>query len=172
MPYLDLCKEYKSSRDQYFKLHDDASGFAGALFTGFKEFLDLKNDDHDLIKIIPNIPDYKEDSIYTPHGAVKLDESGYWQFSILLRLHIDGNKNVHPAEIVKFNISYKNVDGAISYKFAEDLKDYNVKSDDLDKHIKETCFPEMEQTVLKFYKNRVNVFFENRTINRKIGLVP
>ncbi|WP_412469556.1 MULTISPECIES: hypothetical protein [unclassified Halobacteriovorax] len=183
MSYLDLCSEYKKSRELFFKTHDDAAGFAINLYKGFKSHLSIAESEYDLIKLVPTIQFSEEDEgeyyspinedvSYTPHGAVRLDENGYWKFSILLRLHMDGNKNIQPAENIKFDISYKKVQDIIYFKYVQDKPDMQVNAQELISYLKESVYPEMENTVVEFYRCQVKFFQNDRSLERKIGLIP
>ncbi len=183
MSYLDLCSEYKKSRELFFKTHDDASHFATILFKGFKNHLGIAENEYDLIKLVPTIQFSEEDEgeyfspidedvSYTPHGAVKLAENGYWIFSILLRLHMDGNKSIQPAENIKFDFSYKKVQETIYFKYVQDKPDMQIKSQELQSFLAESVYPEMEKTVVDFYRSQVKFFQHDRSLERKIGLIP
>ncbi|MGI4992833.1 hypothetical protein ACRXCV_09400 [Halobacteriovorax sp. GFR7] len=183
MSYLDLCSEYKKSRELFFKTHDDAADFAITLFKGFKSYLRIAENEYDLIKLVPTIQFSEEDEgeyfspidedvSYTPHGAVKLADNGYWIFSILLRLHMDGNKTLLPAENIKFDISYKRVQQTVYFKYVQDRPDMQIKCEELVSYMKENVYPEMEKTVVEFYRSQVKFFQHDRSLERKIGLIP
>ncbi|MEH0861540.1 hypothetical protein [Halobacteriovorax sp. DPLXC-1] len=182
MSYFDLCNEYKKSRELFFKTHDDATEFATTVFNGFRSYLGLDENEYDLIKLVPTIqfePEEEEeyfspideDISYTPHGAVKLADNGYWIFSILLRLHIDGNKNMQPAENIKFDISYKKVKDTIYFKYVQDNQDMQIQIGELESYLKKNVYSNMEKTIMEFYQSQVKFFLHDRSVERKIGLI-
>ncbi len=185
MSYLNLCNEYKKSRELFFKAHEDATTFASVLFHGFKKYLGLKENEYDLIKLVQTIhvdPELlegeeelytpiDEDISYTPHGAVKLADNGYWVFSILLRLHIDANKTLQPAENIKFDISYKKVEDTIYFKYIQDKTDMQIKAGEYETYLEKQVYSEMEKTICDFYKQQVKFFLHDKSVERKIGLI-
>lgn len=166
MPYKELCLLYKNAREEYFRAFDDAASFAGLVYTSMKAYMGLKDDKDELLRIVPNTDKFDEKRTYRPEETVNFGASNDWEFTILLSLYV----KAYPSETLRFNFFYKKDGDIIFYRFMEGLKDYEVKQSEIESHLIQVCFPDMEASVEKFYHDRLTTYSKDMPTQRKIGL--
>lgn len=153
--YEDLCNVYEKSREEYFNGRTVAADFASTLFREFKKFINLDTDDFDLLKLVPNREEYDEETTFTHYGAIKYVGGGCWDFAILLRLHMKGNKNLHPSQTIKISFYVKKINEILFYRFDDSLEYSQSSSASLVTNLHSKFFPAVFDQIVKHYQNHL-----------------
>jgi hypothetical protein len=134
------------------------------LVRSFKEHMGMGSEKN--IKVFPSDQKavWDSESEFTPMGAVKLEEDGYWHFVMGFNLHPNGDLNSHPAELLLFSCKCRIQDTipilnirAVNYDQDFDLS--NGKYPDICNSI--------SATIEEFYKRRTD-FIEGKEASFKI----
>jgi hypothetical protein len=162
--YQRLGDIYIRTREAHMQNQFSAAQIVNDLIRSLKEHMGMGTEQ--IIKLFH--PDQKAvwdaKSEFTPMGAVKLEEDGYWHFVMGLILHPNGDLNSHPAEILLFSCKCR---------IQDEIPLLNIRgvNDDHDFDLSNGKYPDIcksiSTTIEEFYKRRTD-FIEGKEASFKI----
>ena len=102
--FEQLCNAYKSRRDEFFQLRNEAIDFASSIYIGFQEYLDVPDG---YAKPVP-LNNYRPDTQYNIPGSISLEEDGHWHFGMIITFYMA--ENIFPQQSVFIDVKFKIID--------------------------------------------------------------
>ncbi len=107
MDYKDLQKALNEVEENWRNYRDKVVETFRSIVTGFARYLKLEYPTKLLQYCPPDLEDYKENTAYTIHGALKFEENGWASLYILLILKEDTNVFPKKRYLLQFMIKQK-----------------------------------------------------------------
>ncbi len=161
----ELCKSYKTSRDNYFSYRDESVGFARELMDKYIEYLQVPKEN---FKFVPLDKDPKPDTRYSLFAAIHLNNDSFWHLG--LQITIYSALNEFPQQPILVRFMFKKTDkNTFSIKISEQDSGHSICREN------ESDFSEffefLQSQIRDNFENGLQEFLEQSAPIRTIGFV-
>ena len=81
--FEELCKSYKTSRENFLSNKDDSYSFAATLVENYIRYLQIPRE---CLKFLPLNKQIKPNTTYTLFGSIHFDEDGFWHLGVQITI--------------------------------------------------------------------------------------
>jgi hypothetical protein len=121
--YSVLCHAYRKAYSDYWDYKGACSNFVNDLFDGMLGWPSEK------IQYIPTLNDPDPGTLYTPWGAMDLDNDGFFHLGVLLTVDPSGRHSTHVAHHVLLRLSVRKQDDTFIVKIDGFPDEFEIHED-------------------------------------------
>ena len=165
--FQEMCAAFAESRDSYFAYQNACILFASDLERKFIEHCSIP---HELLRLVPLNEKPKDGTIYTPAGAMYLDDDIFWHLGVQLTLYSAPNQFPYQPVLMVFCIK-KEADRFL-VRFGTNGPDFIIEPSCIEGYLK--LFDHVTSQIKDYFSGRLQRFLEcSGDIDevRKIGFV-